>query len=116
MFFTPYCAILQYSIPDTFPMLYDKYSSTDSSFDPHMQSSLNVYIYIYTCDWACENRSYLHVKFDIDFKSLKYNNFLFVICIVSKMCGIIYAEIHEEFNKINRFWIAHTEQKICTII
>ena len=33
-----------------------------------------------------------------------------VICIVSKNCinGIIYAKIHEKFNKTNRFWIAHT--------
>ena len=28
----------------------------------------------------------------------------------------ICAEIHEEFNKINRFWIAYTEQEIGAII
>ena len=42
-----------------------------------------------------------------DFESLKCNNF---IC--NKYCiqnVIIYAEIHEEFNKTNSFWIAYTE-------
>ena len=29
---------------------------------------------------------------------------------------IIYAEIHEEFNPINRFWIARIEQNIHAII
>ena len=29
---------------------------------------------------------------------------------------IKYGEIHEEFNKINVFWIAHTEQEISAII
>ena len=29
---------------------------------------------------------------------------------------IKYAEIHEEFHKINRFWIAHTKQEIGAII
>ena len=29
---------------------------------------------------------------------------------------IAYAEIHEEFNKTNRVWIAHTEQEIGVII
>ena len=28
---------------------------------------------------------------------------------------ITYAEIHEEFNKTNRVWIAHTEQEICAM-
>ena len=27
----------------------------------------------------------------------------------------MYAEIHEEFNKTYRFWIAHTEQEIGAI-
>ena len=29
---------------------------------------------------------------------------------------MIYAKIHEEFNKTNRFWIADTKQEIHTII
>ena len=46
-FFTPYHAILQYSIPDVFPVLYGEYS-TDFCFDPPTQSSLNIYIiYMY---------------------------------------------------------------------
>ena len=43
MFFTPHCAILQYSTPDAFPVLYGKYSS-DFPFDPLMQSPLKTYI------------------------------------------------------------------------
>ena len=42
-FFTPYHAILQYSIPDAFAILYGVYS-TDFCFDPPMQSSLNIYV------------------------------------------------------------------------
>ena len=51
-----------------------------------------------------------------DFESLKCNNFLSVIRLVSTMSSIIYAEIHEEFNKTSRFWIAHTEQEMGPII
>ena len=32
------------------------------------------------------------------------------------MSSYSYAEIHEEFNKTNRFWIAHREQEIGAII
>ena len=50
-----------------------------------------------------------------DFESLKYNNILSVISIVSAMSSNSYAYIHEKFNK-NRYWIAHTEQEIGAII
>ena len=57
MFSTPYRAILQYSSPDVFPVLYDEYIySTEICFDPPTQSSLNKYIYIYT---------YIHIYISI---------------------------------------------------
>ena len=40
-FFTPYYAILQYSTPDAFPVLYDEYS-TEICFDLPTQSSLRM--------------------------------------------------------------------------
>ena len=43
MFFTPNRAILQYSTPDVFPVLYGKYS-TDFPFDHPTQTSLSCYI------------------------------------------------------------------------
>ena len=48
--------------------------------------------------------------------SLKRSKFLSVACIVSEMSSQYYAEIHEEFNNTNIFWIALTEQEICAII
>ena len=53
-------------------------------------------------------------KISPDFDSSKYNKFLSVIRIVSKMSSYSHTEIHEEFNKSNRFCIAHiyTEQDI----
>ena len=49
-----------------------------------------------------------------DLESLKCNNF-YVLSVSYLKCHH-YAEIHEEFNTINRFRIAHTEQKIHAII
>ena len=47
-----------------------------------------------------ENQSYIYTcKISPDFESLKCNNFLSVICIVSKLSSYSYAEIHDEFNR-----------------
>ena len=43
IFFTPNRAILQYSTPDVFPVLYDNYS-TNFPFDRPIQNSLSCYI------------------------------------------------------------------------
>ena len=52
-----------------------------------------------------------HIIFVTNLSATKTHYTVSVIGIVS----IIYTEIHEEFNKTNRFWIAHTEQQICAI-
>ena len=46
---------------------------------------------------------------------IKCNNILSVICIAYKLSSY-YTEIHVEFNKTNRVWIAHTELEIRAII
>ena len=51
-----------------------------------------------------------------DFESLKCNNFLSVISIMSKMSSFMQIKIHTQFNIANRFWIAYTEQEIGAII
>ena len=53
-----------------------------------------------------------HIIFVTNLSATKTHYTVSVIGIVS----IIYTEIHEEFNKTNRFWIAHTEQEIGFII
>ena len=62
----------------------------------------------FICDWAWENGSYLHVKFNLILRvQLKCNNF-YLYSVLYLKCH----QIHEEFNKTiyNRFWIVHTEQ------
>ena len=55
------------------------------------------------CNQTWKNQYYVHIKFE----SLKCKNFLSAISIVCKMSSYNYAESHKEFNKDNRFWIAH---------
>ena len=66
------------------------------------------------CDWAWENWSYLHIKFEL---ILRVHNVITFICNLYCIYNVIIcAEIHGECNKSNRFCIVHREQEIDALI
>ena len=75
------------------------------------------YIIMYTFMWPRLGKPVLSThKIWPNFESVKRNNFLSVIRIVSKMSSYTYVKIYEELNKTNRCCIVHTEQEIGAII
>ena len=64
------------------------------------------------CDQACENQSYLRVKFEI---ILNLSNLIIlfpnIVATLLKI-SIVYTKFPNEFNKTYRYCLTHTEKEI----